>query len=585
MLRRKPLQMSVRLLPVGVSWVLLCASAHAFEFSDGELTGSFDTTLTAAAAWRVQARDASLIGIANGGTSRSVNEDNGDRNYDRNDPYATSLKATHELELKYHNVGAFFRATYFWDAVNHDKTGLGDRGIERVGHDFEFLDAYVRGHFEPGGRALDVRLGNQVVSWGESSFIPNGINVINPVDVSRLRAPGAELREAFLPVPMLWASRAINDTLSVEGFYQTSWKKTRIDPRGTYFSSNDFISDDGDRAYAGFGRRNDETGVVTSAAVAPVWLPRSADHTPKDDGQYGIAARIFLPDLNNTELGLYYINYHSRTPLVSGVGGTPSSALGTGSARYFADYPENIHLWGISFNTSGPGGVAMQGEYSYRPNLPLQLSAPELLLAALGVPNTIGAFSPGQTITGYQRVAAQQLQMTATKAFGPTLKADEFVVVGEVGYCYLDLPSNQRFNGPAVYLPSLQSAANLASFGAVQTTGFATRASWGYRLLARMDFADAFYSATVSPRIAFSHDVSGVSPSFNQGVKAITLGLGFAFLQDWQADLSYTNYFGGRTYAGIDPLANAAGQPQSYASSANPLKDRDFVAASLSYSF
>jgi hypothetical protein len=572
---------------VGFACAALATSAHAFEFSDGELSGSFDTTVTAAAAWRVQARDPALIGIANGGTSRSVNEDNGNLNYDRNDPYATTFRATHELELKYHNLGAFFRTSYFWDAVNHDKRGLGDAGIERVGHDFELFDAYVRGHFEPLGRALDVRLGNQVVSWGESTFIANGINVINPVDVSKLRAPGAELREAFLPVPMLWASQTINGNLSVEGFYQATWKKTRLDPRGTYFSSNDFISPDSDRVYAGFGRRRDANSPLTSPLADPaasVWVPRSADHAPRDNGQYGVALRIFLPDYNSTEIGLYHVNYHSRTPLVSGVRGSASNALAAGSARYYADYPEAIRLWGASFNTAAPGGVALQGEYSYRPNLPLQLSAPELLLAALGLPNTIGTFSLGSTITGYRRIAAQQVQMTATKAFGPTWKADEFVVVGEAGYSYLDLPAKQRFNGPAVYLPSLQSAANLASFGSIQTDGFATRTSWGYRLLARMDFADAFYSATVSPRVAFAHDVRGVSPTFNEGVKAITLGLGFNLKQTWQADLSYTNYFGGRTYSGIDKSA-PPGQSLNYASSANPLKDRDFVAASLSYSF
>ncbi len=133
----------------------------------------------------------------NGGTARSVNEDNGNLDYDKNDPYATTFKATHELELKYHNLGAFFRASYFWDAVNHDKSELGDAGIERVGHDFEWLDAYVHGRFEPAGKSLDMRLGSQVVSWGESTFIPNGINVINPVNVNKLRTPGAELHPAL----------------------------------------------------------------------------------------------------------------------------------------------------------------------------------------------------------------------------------------------------------------------------------------------------------------------------------------------------------------------------------------------------
>ena len=577
----------------------------AFEFSKGELTGSFDTTLTAGAAWRIQKRDPSLVGIANGGTSRSVNEDNGDLNYDNNDLYAAPIKATHELELKYRNLGGFFRATYFWDAINHNKAELGTTGQSRVGRDFEFLDAYVYGKFPVGGKSLNLRLGNQVVSWGESTFIPNGINIINPVNVSRLRTPGAELREALLPTPMIWASQELSDTVSVEGFYQFKWKETRIDPRGTYFSNNDFLSEDGDRVFIGFGRRKDERSPLTSPLADPaasVWAPRNPDVTPSDSGQYGIATRLFLPKFNDSEIGLFYINYHSRIPYVSGTRGTVTSSLTgtptgtaighTGTARYFAEYPENIRLWGLSFNTSAPGGVALQGEYSYRPNLPLQLSAPELLLAALGAPNVIGTFTPGQTITGYRRVKAHQVQLTATKAFGPTLGADDLVAVGEIGYNYLDLPAGLRFNGPGVFLPSLQSAANATSFGSIQTDGFATRTSWGYRLLTRMDFTNLIPSVTVSPRIAFSHDVKGTGPNFNQGVKAITLGVGFNFKHSWQADIAYTSFFGGRTYSGTDNPALAtptnpypASQPTGYASSANPLKDRDFIAASLTYSF
>ena len=65
----------------------------------------------------------------------------------------------------------------------------------------ELLDLYAYGKFDIGGRGLFVRAGNQVVSWGESTFIQNGINVLNPVDVGKLRAPGAELKEALSPTP------------------------------------------------------------------------------------------------------------------------------------------------------------------------------------------------------------------------------------------------------------------------------------------------------------------------------------------------------------------------------------------------
>ena len=76
-----------------------------------------------------------------------------------------------------------------------------------------------------------------------------------------------------------------------------------------------------------------------------------------------------------------------------------------------------------------------------------------------------------------------------------------------------------------------------------------------------------------------------MSPTFNQGVKALTLGLGANYRQNWQADIAYTAFFGGRTYSGTDPGTVPAGQSANYASSANPLKDRDFISVSISYAF
>src|SRR5690606_10829713 len=160
------------------------------------------------------------------------------------------------------------------------------------------------------------------------------------------------------------------------------------------------------------------------------------------------------PDLNNgTEIGLYYINYHSRLPLISGRTGTVAgigNAAGTATAiggaaqglaaglpyaaaiataanaavgaaanaggnlslltatqyatlganlavagtapadisrnasniatheyaqtaRYFTEFPEDIKLLGLSFNTQlQSSGIALQGEVSYRMDMPLQ---------------------------------------------------------------------------------------------------------------------------------------------------------------------------------------------------------------------
>lgn len=622
---------------------MVAAPVCAFEFKSdsGEVTGSFDTTISMGASWRTQGRDPTLLGITNGGTARSTNEDDGNLNYDKGDVFSSPIKATHELALKRGNLGLFGRGTYFYDFTYKDqevsqRTGFGPRGSDLLGSNAELLDLFVHGAFDVGGK-LNVRLGQQLVSWGEGTFLPNGINVINAVDVSKLRAPGSELKEALLPQPMLWASHQLTDRVTVEGFYQFKHRRVRIDPRGSFFSGNDFASDDGDKAFFGFGRRDDQHAAaglfgVAGAGFSPtaqVFAPRGVDRDPGDSGQWGGSLRFLLPEANNTELGLYFMNYHSRTPLLSGVrgAGTVNGTGGVGLAgcvaastlvnlnvlfgfnplaqgictaggaalvqgTYFAEYPENIRLFGLSFNTAGPVGIALQGEYSYRPNQPIQLASTELLLAALGLPNNItgagtapAAVAPGTIISGFRRVEMHQLQLTGTKAFGPTFGAEQLAVVGEVGFTYLNLPAGLLFNGPSTHLPAPGSFAG-ASGGSVQPggEGYATKDSWGYRLLARLDFPNAIGPATVSPRFVFSHDVRGVSPTFNQGTKAVTLGAGFNYKQNWQADIAYTSFFGGRTYSGTDPVATGT-QARTFASSANPLKDRDYFTVNVSYSF
>ena len=623
----------------------LAAPAAAVEFNfDNGARANLDTTITYGISIRAKDRDPSLIGIANGGTSRSVNEDNGDLNFDKGKPFANVIKATSELEVKYENLSAFARGLCFYDFDLHNSDKLGPTGRDRLGRQCLGLDGFVAGNFEPGGHALHVRAGRQVISWGESTFIAGGINVINPVDLAKLRIPGSELKEAFLPTTGIWASAEVTRSVAVEGFLLTNFDKIRLDPKGSYFSTNDAASDDADRVIVSFGRRHDvEHGGITnpvppgipgiSAAAAalfgpfdpaaPIWVPRSADHNPSDSGQYGIALRYFAREFNNTEFGFYFMNYHSRTPLFTGVKGTLTSIITgsplqgticgvaalsslchTGTATYFVEYPENIKLYGASFNTAAPFGIALQGEYSYRPNQPIQLATAELILASLGLPNAItgsvqipglpqgataAALVPnGTVITGYRRVAMSQAQLTATKSLPNVARADQLVLVGEVGATMLhNLPSDLKFSGAAAYLPATLYGALLTSGGSQQTEGFTTRFSWGYRLAARLEYPNMLFSGNVAPRLAFSHDVKGVGPTFNEGVKSWSAGLSWDYQRRWVVDASYTGFFGGRTYCGTDPLGAPAGSGQSasFCSSANPLKDRDFYSFSVSYSF
>ena len=642
-----PVAFRPTLKPVAFAVALAVAGpAGAFQFKfDNGLTGSFDTTASYGVSVRAGSRDSQLIGIANGGESRSVNEDDGNLNYKRNKPFANLVKATSDLELKYGRFGFFGRGTAFYDFENADNDKLGPTAKDRVGKNVQGLDGFVSAAFEPFGKNLRLRAGRQVISWGESTLIPNGINVINPVDLSKLRIPGSELKEAFLPTTGVWFNQEVTKNASLEGFVLTNHDKIRIDPRGTYFSNNDFASDDSDRVILSFGRRRDQTtppsnpvpptiptlGGAAAALYGPfdpaasVWAPRAADRNPSDNGQWGIALRYLASELNNTEFGVYYMNYHSRIPLFSGIKGTPTSVLTggpltpticgnaalrslchTGTATYFAEFPEDIRLVGFSFNTAGPFGVALQGEYSYRSNLPVQYSTPELLLAALGLPNTITGFTQipgaptgataaalvpdGTYLPGFRRLKASQFQMTGTKSVPNTLGAEQLVVVGEVGYTmFHNLPTDVKFNGPANFLPVTAFGAVLSSAFSVQETGFVTKSSWGYRLIGRLEYNNALAGGNLAPRLAVSHDVRGTGPSFNHGVKSASIGTTWDYQRKWLVDLQYTGYFGGRTYCGTDvpPPGSVVtpGQSASFCSGANPLKDRDFYSLSVSYSF
>ena len=310
----------------------LSAPAHAFQFesASGEVTGYLDTTVSFGALWRMQGRDPSLIAITNGGTSRDPNADDGNLNYGKGDLVSLAAKATSDLLVKYGNFGVFARGTYYYDWAAARKDGVpSTTEYDFKSQEAELLDLYGYGKFDIGGRGLFVRVGNQVVSWGESTFILNGINVLNPVNVGKLRVPGAELKEALTPTPMIWAMQEITDELSLEATWMAKWKKTKIDGRGVFFSTNDFVGKDGIIAYTGFGRRNDQhnpAGIFPVNTNGQLVAPRSDDRDPSNGGQYGLALRYLLPEHNNTELGLYFVNYHSRTPYVSGYRGGVTAA-------------------------------------------------------------------------------------------------------------------------------------------------------------------------------------------------------------------------------------------------------------------
>jgi hypothetical protein len=569
---------------------------------------NWDNTITYGLGFRVRDPDERIVGLAAGGTGFSVNGDDGNQNYETG-IFTNALKITSELEFSYGNIGGFLRGFAFWDIENENgdraRTPLTGDAKRRVGSRAEVRDAFIYYRYKLGTLPGEVRAGWQVINWGESTFIQGGINAINPFDVAVLRVPGAELRDALLPVGAVKFSLKPTTSTSFEAFYQYTWEDLKIDPVGSYFSTTDIAGAGAQKVMLGFGSVPD-TVEVGHRPLPPTFSPvgtavpkRDADE-PSEQGQYGAAIRYLADGLGGTEFGLYFVNYHSRLPLIMAQTGTANGLLVGGNyaatASYFLTYPEDIELLGASFNTQlGRTGIALQGEVSHRWRVPLQVDDVELLYAALtplrllpAVPqlapiravgillastNQVGAFGFSEVISGYRRFETTQFQMTGTKAFSRVFWADQMVLVGEVGVGTVhDLPEQSvlRLEAPGTYTTgnAVHQAAGVQP-GTEPASAFPTSTAWGYVLAGRLEYNNAIGAVNMIPRFSFSQDVDGISPgpggNFLEGRKALTLGLGFQYRFNWELDVSYTDFFGAGRY--------------------NLINDRDFVAANIKYSF
>src|SRR5690606_11506541 len=211
------------------------APAYAINFNIGELEGQFDSSMSVGASWSMADRDMDLVGEANGGTGYTQTGDDGRLNFKKGETFSKIFKGVHDLELRYRDSGAFVRGKYWYDFELKDESRLfkdiSDEGRKQAAKasGAEIPDAFLYHHYSISDLPGTVRVGKQVVSWGESTFIGNSINSINPVDASAFRRPGAEIKEGLIPVNMVYLSQSLTDRLSMETFYQLSWKQTIVD--------------------------------------------------------------------------------------------------------------------------------------------------------------------------------------------------------------------------------------------------------------------------------------------------------------------------------------------------------------------
>ncbi|WIF66707.1 DUF1302 domain-containing protein [Metapseudomonas otitidis] len=613
---RKPIWRLAR-LPVAVSLAsTLAAPAFGVTFNIGEIEGQFDSSLSVGASWSMASPDKDLIGVNNGGRGLSQTSDDSHLNFKRGETFSKIFKGIHDLELKYGDTGVFIRGKYWYDFELKDESRLfkdiddSNRKEAAQSSGGQILDAFIYHNYNIADLPGSVRLGKQVVSWGESTFIQNGINSINPIDVSAFRRPGAEVKEGLIPVNMFYISQSLTENLSAEAFYQLEWDQTVTDNCGTFFAQPDIVADGCSNNLRVLNKRSALPGAALPGLAAlgvdvnqeGVLVRRSGDRDARDSGQWGTALRYFS-DALDTEFGAYFMNYHSRAPIFSATGAPKAlydayglNPLGpliiAGNSRYFMEYPEDIRLYGLSFSTTLPTGTAWSGEVSYRPNAPVQLNSTDILFSGLTpMPGRSGVSLlqgvPGQDQHGYRRKEITQFQTTFTHFFDQVMGAERLTLVGEVGVTHvggLESSKKVRYGRDPVFGPGPlagttcqtlnNSTVNGAGAGAsrdnvskyCEDDGFTTSTSWGYRARAIWDYNDVFAGINLKPNVAWSHDVSGYGPNgqFTEGAKAVSLGLDAEYQNTYTASLSYTDFFGGKY---------------------NTLTDRDFLALSFGMNF
>ena len=594
---------SLAALPLAIGLASFAGSAQAVTFNIGDVQAQFDSQLSVGASMSTQSADKRFIGVANGGEAAARTSDDGRQNYQAGDVFSKIFRGVHDLELNYGDSGAFFRGKYWYDFETKDGSqrfyDIDDSGRAPLvkGAGTALLDAFVYHNYTIGNNPGNVRLGRQVVSWGESTFIGNSINSINPIDVAAFRRPGAEIKEGLLPVEMLYFSQGLTDNLSMEAFYQLKWAPSAIDNCGTFFGSDTLAVGCNDRlVVAGF---DNPQGQQPSQAI----IGRAQkDQEASDDGQFGVAFRYYLTAID-TEVGLYAMNYHSRTPIYSSIAGAPPGVANPiqgldgrfSPAGYFFEYPEDIRLYGVSFQTN-VGGTALSGELSYRPNQPLQINTGDqsrlaLVNAFTTQDNThrgisVGPGGVGSEIPGYVRKEVYQAQVTAIHFIERVMGASRLSLVGEAGVNYIsNLGDTTKFGRDSLFGQSPvqvgDSAGTLtpgqcASFQGTPVGGSPNAASWceddgfftewssGYRVRAQLDYSNVFAGINLSPNLTWSHDVDGYGPNFTENAKAISVGLNADYGNKYNASLSYTDFFDGKYNTNVD---------------------RDFLALSVGVSF
>ena len=573
------------------------AAAFKIDFQDPEIKAYLDSTVTAATAMRV--RSAKNPGFTASGNWNVFN--------DAGDIYSTPFTYLGELSIAKGDYGLFTRFKYLYDYTLNSKDcdncfgrtpagtldGVPD-GSQDAANKATLLDAFVYGSWTVADRQLALRVGKQVVSWGESNIMGGGIATTqSPEDVNGRVTPGAEVKERLLPQEMLWGSYDLTDNWMLEGYYVWNWRPSIFISSGTLFSPFDFLG-------PGFNPDLSLPGVEY----------RGHDN-PDRGGQWGLATRFVIESLNSAELGLYWTRSHAFIPHLqadfdpSGVGPlAPISNLGLGPVSYTKVYPEDQDTYAISLTGElGTTGLSYGTEFNMREDFfdtrqcmnGFGLTGVGAGLGVLGrggsqaaAQATAQALSPSVPGCGVGNSNQYMWLGNIVKSVGGgPFGADKQSYVFDVALSWIDSLRDGNPTDRNNVTPLTLAAATAADPArAGNTTAQAgtlvdpgrfkgvdqldrplTPFAWGYTAVASFEYNNLFWNLNVKPRFVFAHGVEGYTP-FNSGAlvenqRTAAAGVTFEYLSSTSLDLAYTTWLG----------------------TAGVWDDRDNIAATFKYSF
>lgn len=601
---------ALRCALVCASMLLIAVPAQAFEFTLGDWDGVMDTTFTASAAMRVEGT--SKFGTADPTGGRNLFRDAGD-------VYATPVSFLTDFGLSRDRFGFFTRFAYVYDytIMNKDCTncgrpnlwpyaaggpaghdlnnagrsafhvgtpaaelvdGIADGAQNIAGNRFNILDLFVYGGWDIGNHPLNVRIGKQVISWGESNIQGGGISqMMNPTDLSKATTPGTDVKETLIPQESVFFNFGFTDNISLEAYYTWQWRESTFVGVGTYFSGFDFIG-------PGYNPDLFIRGVEK-------W---GDNLEPDDGGQWGVNMHFIIPQWNFADLGIYWVRSHAfipHTQLVENYTPRLDPARTDGGmtlAGYQWNYPEDQDTYAISLNGEAPFDASFAMELNFKPNSfdvrecrdlfgisdirPQVFGGTRTVGQLFGFPaGTRPSFGPGaeDAIADCNPGTAKSGQSNAdvgagdvytllgnlTKSGGTDfLGADKLSMVFDVSLSWVDGledgdvldRNNNSITSPTRQSNQVEDPGRYPGVGPLDQP--ITEFAWGYTGVAALEYPNLFWNLTVSPTLIFVHNVEGYSAPTAGGMKenqrTMIYKIGFDYLGKTQMDLQYVNWLG-----------------------------------------